>query len=222
MTFYLLAPVLLMSRQWVLVSFVAAALLTVYAAAAVGIEINPAPTVVENFFLNAMFWFMAGAAGYHFYARIPRLRPIPFWCAAILLLVFVLAVKTAFGDSSNAVSNAAMVVLTLLTVRNLPTRIAEFRLTNWGRFSYSTYVYHYVLIALISFAFIEITATDPKQIRSYFIWIAVVPPVLGACYALYFLAERPSIAHLKRQRQSNAKAVARPVAPPSQSGLRGD
>jgi peptidoglycan/LPS O-acetylase OafA/YrhL len=199
--FYVLAPMLLLSRRWVLVALAIAAALTVYAAAAVGLQINPASTILENFFLNAMFWFIGGAAAYHFYERIPLLRPTLFWWVAVLLLAFVLAVKTAYSDTSNAVSNASMVILTLLAVRNLPAAIAEFRPTNWGRFSYSIYVYHYAIIVLISFACIELFGIDPKQTRSYVLWMAVVPPVIFACYLLYFVAERPSISYLKRIRR---------------------
>src|SRR5690606_21040001 len=134
-----------------------------------------------------------------FPTRIPKLRTIGFWVAAAILLAFVLVVKKSVG-ASNAISNTAMIILTLLAVRNLPARLAEHKLTNWGKFSYSIYVYHYALIAIISFVLIEWAAIYPSQIRSYFAWMAFVAPVLLACYALYFVAERPSNDYLRNMR----------------------
>lgn len=198
--FYILAPILLASRVSTLVGLLFGLVLSFYAAAVFGLQINPARAVIYNFFLNALFWFMAGAAAYHYFDHIPRPRPVCFWIIVACLLIAVLAIKMAFGGS-NAISNTVMIVVTLLCARNLPAKLVEFRPTNWGRFSYSIYVYHYALIGLISFSLIELFAIQPMEIRSYFAWMAFVPPILLACYALFFLAEKPSNDLLRKGRE---------------------
>lgn len=197
--FYLLCPFLLASVTTIRWAFVGSILLTLIGWVFLGLELNPTTSVVVNFAVNSLFWFMTGVVGYHSFSRIPRLGKGALSGVALALLLFVLLVKLQFGFS-NGISSLAMVVLTLLLVRNLPQALVSIPQTNWGSFSYSIYIFHYAIIQAIAFVLLEFYGVRAKEIDHPFVWIVLVPPNLLLCWLLSRITERPCNAYLVRLR----------------------
>lgn len=205
--FYIVCPIILYSKSSVLWSLASSIFLAIIGSIWFGIGLNPSDSVLINFFINALLWFMCGAAGYLFYDRIPRFRPVVFWMLSALLLGFVLGTKLMVGYS-NIVSNIAMILLTLVAVRNLPARLTGVKFLNWGEASYSIYLFHYAIIGLISFILLELFSVNAREISSYFLWIVFLPLILASCIVLYFFTERPCNNYLKQLRTTESRKLA--------------
>lgn len=198
--FYCLCPVILAPRvSWLLPL---AAVATFASLLIKGPLLNPWHVFPLDFFGCELILFAIGAWAYRNYERLPvvRLRYI-----LPLLLAAVWAAKMMLGGS-NMVSTLLMALIAVLTIRNLPEHIPNW--ANFGRFSYSIYIYHYALLVLIVWLFsrhgINLSlSTNPVM------WMLAVPPIVGACYLLYLVSERPCnlvVAGLREGKRSTRPA----------------
>lgn len=197
--FYLLCPLLLRSLTTIQWSFFLSIVLTLVGWAFWGLSLNPASSVIVNFFINSFFWFMTGVMGYHFYDRLPRVSWKRLTVILSVLLVFALGVKLKWGGS-NAVSSLLMVGVTLLLVRNFPGQLGQVKWLNWGHFSYSIYIFHYAILQGLSFLLLEVWGVQAHEIGSPFMWLLFVAPILFLCWMLSLITERPCIRYLERLR----------------------
>ena len=79
-------------------------------------------------------------------------------------------------------------MLAVLAIRNVPERLPKW--ANFGSFSYSIYIFHFAILSLFVWATRQM-GIEPTQIRNPFVWMVVVPPVVGGCFLLYLATERP-------------------------------
>lgn len=208
--FYLLCPLILANRRAVHWTGAAAVVLTAITIGAKGITLNPYPSFFANFFGNELLLFAAGALTFYHADRVPSMSGRALAIAAVLLFVAAWALKWQVG-ASNFLSNLAMIAMAVLAIRNLPDRIAGYRPLNWGFFSYSIYIFHYALVEVARWCFIRFAGYSPAEIRNPFAWMLVVPVVLGACFLLYLVSERPANALVARLRRRGTTAGAAPA-----------
>lgn len=215
--FYALCPLLLWRRVAIPLIFLATAILSIAGIAIYGIEINPAPSVLVNFAINAAFWFMSGVMAFHFLDHLPRLKPLVFWAAAGILFIMILGIKLSLGGS-NAICSFLMIVLTMLCLTSFPRNITSRSFWNWGFFSYSIYIFHVAFLVLISLALEAMFGIRGSDISHYWAWVLVLPPVLLGSWAFYLISERPTNALLRRmkRKQSLVSNGTSPGTAPSQ------
>lgn len=210
--FYLLCPLLLAGERRVQVMAAAATVLMVATVAVAGVMLNPfGRNIPLNFLGNELFFFAMGALAYHRLAAIPRLDAP--WLVVVCIAAFgaAWAAKKVFGDS-NMVSNMVMIVATVLAIRNLPSSWATVRPLNLGYFSYSIYIFHFALIGTIAVLLRRQFGVVQADMTSYWLWVIAVPPVLGLCWLLYWVTERPcnqAVARIRR-RDHSPKSVSGP------------
>ena len=205
--FYILCPVLLWRRAAIPAVFFASVLLSVIGAVFWGLDSKPSSSVLINFAINALFWFMSGVVAYHYAPRIPVLSDRSFALCAAVLLCVILGVKTAYGGP-NAVSNLLMIVFSVLCIRNLPRGLTSNRRLNWGFFSYSIYVYHVAFIFLIHLILERRFGIVAEDIASYWAWTLFLPPILFGCWVMYFIGEKPCNDLLRRMARSRPRVAA--------------
>ncbi|MCF6109004.1 acyltransferase family protein [Mesorhizobium muleiense] len=201
--FYALCPLLLATKARVAVVLALSVAFTIAGSLAYGIRLNPSSSIFVNFLICALFWFMCGAAAYHFISKVPALSPMAFYIVSIVTLAVALAIKKIVGDS-NALSNFIMIIFTVNCVKNLPPSLYSRRFLNWGFFSYSIYIFHYAFVAMIAFFLDTKYDIQRADIHSYFAWIAAVPPILFGCWILYYCVEKHCNDYLSHLRSSSA------------------
>jgi peptidoglycan/LPS O-acetylase OafA/YrhL len=197
--FYALCPLLLANRRSVLIGVIVAAVLLVVGLASFGLTSPPTHNVLLNFLSIYLFYFMAGAALYHWHEFVPRADLRTFIAVVAALFGTAVAAKFRFGPSVPL--DLLMIGATAFIIVNLPRHHMRITWLNLGTFSYSIYIFHYQVIALLSLALSKWLGKAP-EIEGPFWWLLAVPLVLGACYLFYWVAERPSNAYLKQLRKS--------------------
>jgi peptidoglycan/LPS O-acetylase OafA/YrhL len=205
--FYILCPVLLLSRSLIpfflgLSIFISIIGLTLY-----GLDLNPSSSVLINFAINALFWFMSGAVAYHYIGFVPAMSSRKFLILAVFLILSILIVKITYGGP-NFVSNLLMIAFSIICIRNLPRTWTSFPLSNWGFFSYSIYIYHMAFILLIELYLKEEFNIQAGDIESYWAWTLVLPVVLFGCWCMYFIGEKQCNMLLKQMKRSRSKVHA--------------
>ena len=203
--FYCLCPIILSARVRWLLPFAAVA--TLASILMKGWLLNPWHFFPLDFLGCELILFAIGAWAYRNYERLPvvRLRYL-----LPLLFAAVWAAKMMLGGS-NMISTLLMALIAILTIRNLPEHIPNW--ANFGRFSYSIYIYHYALLVLGVWAFSN-QGINLSQSSNPVLWMVAVPPIIGACYLLYLVSERPCnllVASLREGKHSRRSA--REVAP---------
>ena len=73
-------------------------------------------------------------------------------------------------------------------------------LTFLGKFSYTIYIGHLASIYLFKILLHSLAGYDGSEITNPYFWILGVIFALACCYALYFMAEKPSKDWLKKIR----------------------
>jgi peptidoglycan/LPS O-acetylase OafA/YrhL len=126
--------------------------------------------------------------------------PVLSWRQFARLGLFAIATfwvsKRAIGEV-NTVSMLLTVGVSVLLLRNLPER--DWGWANLGSFSYSLYVFHYAGLVLAVWLVTRL-GFIPGEITNPIAWILVVPPLLAACFVLYWVTERPCNRLLERIR----------------------
>lgn len=209
--FYALCPFILANQKRIHWHAGTAVALTIVMILSLGPSLNPSPYFALNFLGNELLYFAAGALAYHHIAKLPRLSGGQLATATLLLLPFVYGVKMAVGDT-NAWSSLLMVLLTVLAIRNLPERVYQIRWANLGYCSYSIYIFHYALLALIAWT-IRLWGIEAGDIENPFAWLLVLPIVLGGSMLFYFITERPCNQLLDRIRARERAQVSLGLAP---------
>lgn len=195
--FYAIAPLVAINAGRARAMFVIAAAGSLVLLAQAGVELNPSTSFLINFVTNGCLFFAAGILTWHHFDRIPRLtRPMLLLCCAILIALIWLA-RLRWGDT-NVFSCLIAVPLAVILIRNADRIHVNF--LNLGRFSYSIYVFHYALLALIVWALKHYWEITALQIRNPVIWVLAVPPILVGCIALYWCSEHWSNRAVKRLR----------------------
>ncbi len=205
--FYAFCPFLLWHRSAIPAVFTASLLLLLIGVAIWGMDLNPSSSVMVNFFINALAWFMSGVLAYHYLGRVPKLSVLGFMLAVVGLLAAILVVKSLYGGP-NAISNVLMIAFSVLCIRNLPHRWTSNPRWNWGYFSYSIYIFHMAFIILIKLILehrFHITASD---IESYWAWMLFLPFVLFGTWVMYFLGEKQCNELLRRMTRKRPRATA--------------
>ncbi|ESW80508.1 acyltransferase [Mesorhizobium sp. C280B] len=201
--FYAFCPILLTTRRRVTAVLGLSVVFTIAGGLVFGIGLNPSSSIFVNFLICALFWFMCGAAAYHFIDRVPSLSPSTFYLVSVIALAAAFGLKKIVGGS-NAFSSLVIVIFAVNCVRNIPPSLASIKLLNWGFFSYSIYIFHYIFIAAISFILSTSYGIEKTDIHNYFAWLAAIPPVLLACWILYYCVEKHCNDFLSRLRSSKA------------------
>ncbi|MBY6242479.1 acyltransferase [Methylosinus sp. Sm6] len=204
--FYIFCPIILFSEGSMRLAFACSVGFALVGLARYGVAINPSGSIFINFLINELFWFLCGAIGFYYYAKIPRLSPIAFWTSSACLIVSAWSIKYVIGYS-NFFSNFVMICFTLLAVRNLPAELTRGKLRSFGAFSYSIYVFHYAILVVISFALFEVFHVRGYEISSYWAWIVFLVPTLMICWLLYLLVEKPCNDYLRRLRAAGRAAT---------------
>lgn len=198
--FYVLCPFLLSSRFRIVSLLFIAFSFSVVGNVIYGIGLNPSSSILINFIICALFWFMCGAAVYHFIEKVPVLSPPSFYLISLLTLVIVYALKK-IGGGSNSLSGFVMIIFAINCVKNIPYSIASIKFINLGYFSYSIYIFHYVFVAGISFFLYNCFGVEKRHIESYFLWTLAVPPIILMCLVLYHCVEKRCNLILSHMRQ---------------------
>ncbi|MER9443602.1 acyltransferase [Mesorhizobium sp. M0340] len=201
--FYAFCPIILLTRRRVATVLVLSGIFSIVGGLVFGIGLNPSSSIFVNFLVCALFWFMCGAAAYHFIDRVPPLSPYTFYLVSVTALAAVFCLKKMVGGS-NAFSSLVMIMFAINCVRNIPPSLASMKILNWGFFSYSIYIFHYIFIVAISFVLSTSYGIEKSDIHNYFAWLAAIPPILLACWILYYCVEKHCNDFLSRLRSSKA------------------
>jgi peptidoglycan/LPS O-acetylase OafA/YrhL len=204
--FYLLCPLLLWRSSAIPAVFGMSVLLSLVGIVFWGLALNPSSSVLVNFAINAALWFMSGVIAYHYIAHVPVLSLKVFISASVVFLGLILIVKTAYGEP-NFISNLLMIFFTILCIRNLPLSWTSKPRWNWGYFSYSIYIYHMAFISLIKLLLDQQFNLRASDIESYWAWVLFLPPILIACWGMYFLGEKQCSTLLTRMARPRPKAL---------------
>lgn len=202
--FYALCPFILATEGRIRALAMLSVALTAATITLLGPMLNPAGFLV-NFLGNELLFFAVGALAYHQFDRVPRLGPGKLAAVLVAGMVAMWAAKMFLGGP-NMVSSIVMIGVAVLLIRNAP---AVPSWANLGYFSYSIYIFHYALIALLVFALGRVGITA-SEIRNPFAWLATVPVTLGGCYLLYWFTERLSNRAVERIR-SQSQVTTRPA-----------
>lgn len=197
--FYALCPLLLLPRARIPLIFMLSVAVTSAGVLSFGLEMNPSSSIMVNFFINALIWFMSGALAYQMISRWPVLSPRLFIFSSTFLILAMLSIKTAYGES-NIISNLLMIIFTINCIRNLPRSVTCWHPSNWGFFSYSIYIFHFAFIALLQFAIYRAFGIVVTDISKYWVWVVFLPPVFLGCWIMYFMGERQCNQLLRRLR----------------------
>lgn len=198
--FYVLCPFILATAPRVRWLFAVSIVFALAYVVLVSPIINQSNFIV-NFLGVTLFFFGCGALAYHQLHHVPRLRPRTLGAVAVVLLALTWTIRAFVGDVSFW-SNLPIVALAVLAIRNVPPRLAALKSINFGYFSYSIYIFHYALIALLAWA-VRQWGIEPRAITNPFVWMIAVPPVLACCWLLYLVTEKPCnriVASLRRPR----------------------
>ena len=192
--FYVLCPVILLTRERVQWLFGMSAV--AFAASAVfgGLTINPWSTFPANFLGNELFLFACGAMAYH--SRIPKVtgRTLALLASGGIAVAWIS--KRAIGEV-NFLSMMVIAAVAVLAIQNTP---APKRL-NAGFFSYSIYLFHYALIVAVAHLLLMV-GISASQITNPVAWLPVAIAILLCCYVLYWFTERVSNLWVERLRRA--------------------
>ena len=202
--FYALCPLVVAGRRNAMLFAIAASAGLVVTVALRGVILNPWDShFFLNFLGNEMFFFACGAMAYWHFDRIPVVSHRILGVAVAGAFVLTATLKFAIGDS-NVLCTLVVISATILTLRNIPEKLPKW--ANLGSFSYSIYIYHFALLVLLSWGLSRF-GVDSKAIRNPFIWMLVPPPLIGACYMLYLVTEKPCNRIVASLRKPRSEAV---------------
>jgi peptidoglycan/LPS O-acetylase OafA/YrhL len=219
--FYALCPLVVAGRRNSTLFAILASLGLLLTVALKGLSLNPwGQHFFLNFFGNEMFFFACGAMAYWYFDRIPMVshRTLglvvagAFVLTAVLKFVLSAVFRLAIGDS-NILCTLVVIAATILTLRNIPEKLPKW--ANFGSFSYSIYIYHFALIVLFSWSLSRF-GIESTTIRNPFIWMLVPPPLIGCCYLLYLVTEKPCnriVASLRKRRSEAVEERVNLVVP---------
>jgi peptidoglycan/LPS O-acetylase OafA/YrhL len=185
--FYAICPLALAGRRavrWLACIAMAAAGVTLGLR---GLALNPWPSFWPNLAGNELLFFAMGALAYHHFDRIPAVRPWGVSLVAAAAVMFAIGLRLWFGGP-NMPGALAAAAATVLVLGNCPQRIP--RWANLGSFSYSIYLYHFALLALLAWGLGK-WGIDAAKIANPLAWTLAVPVVLCGCYVLYLVTEKP-------------------------------
>lgn len=196
--FYALCPLLVAGRRhvsWFALFALLGAALTIILK---GVHLNPWTLLFSNFVGNEMLFFACGAISYYNLERVPVIGPKPLVLSMVGAFALTLGLKLALGGP-NMFSNLVVVGTTVLVLRNLPQRLPPW--ANLGSFSYSIYIYHFALLSLVGWG-VRKFGVDPMKITNPFVWMLLPPFIIGSCYLLYLVTEKPCNHILLRLRKA--------------------
>lgn len=215
--FYLLCPILLASRNRIIVFFGVSILLTFVGALVVGVYDNPTVGggVIYRHFFTLLIFFMSGALAYHFQQYIPTMGGRALLIIFCLSFVGIWFVKYQLFAGWNLVSSLLTAPLALLLIMNVPASLYDRKILNWGHFSYSLYIVHMQLIVLVSFLLARGWGLEQPQMTNYWAWLLVVPPVMFLGWIFYLLTEKNCNGILgmirDRERRARHSTISEPV-----------
>lgn len=206
--FYAICPIVLLSKGRVIGFLAASAISATVFVLVHGVYLNPTDNFWWNFIGNEALFFAFGAYLYHAIERVPGMAFRSLVVTIVVALLALSAIKlTLFDDRANMPVSIIMLVLSALVLRNLPELPAWAQRLNFGRFSYSIYIFHYALI----FALYQLGSTllgiEQGEMTSYWMWMLTVPPIMAACYVLYLFTERPCNEAVRRIRRAGEPAT---------------
>ncbi len=194
--FYALCPFLLANERcarWALAIGMSGALVSLVLK---GPQLNPWHSLPLNFVSCELLMFATGAMTYYHIGKVPKIGGRLFLATMFVGVAVVWAVRFKIGEA-NLFSNGIMIVLSIVLIRNLPDHLPF----NMGRFSYSIYIFHFAMIALIAASLRAIGMTQSDMVNPL-LWLLALPPILWMCYGFYLVTERVSNAYLGRLRQA--------------------
>lgn len=188
--FYILAPFILSTNRRIVVGLVVAAAGTVISLILYGVTFNPVESVAANFLLQELLFFEVGAIAYRYFHLVPTICG---W-RLLALLAFsgaaVAGLKLTIG-SSNIPGNLIMVLATTVTIKGLPQGLGQSR-WNLGFMSYSLYIFHVAALFGLGALVYKFTGYTQRDMTSYVAWVAVLPIILGVCWVMWYIVERPT------------------------------
>jgi peptidoglycan/LPS O-acetylase OafA/YrhL len=205
--FYIACPLLLAGLHRARLFWRISIVLTIVSVLVFGIYDGPedGSGIVCLQFLKLLIFFMTGAMAYYFQHRIPTVRPRLLLVITVAYLIVVWAFKYRVLHGWNLFTSLMTIPLALMLLKNVPAKIYNCKPLNWGHFSYSIYLFHLQFIILISFFINRLYGLKQTDITSYWAWTLAVPPVLFACWLLYFVSEKPSSDLLARWRDRDRR-----------------
>lgn len=206
--FYAICPIVLLTKGRTILFFVTSAISTAVFIFVNGLSLNPEDNIWQNFLGNEALFFAFGAYLYHGIERVPSLGPKTLAFVMVSTLIFVSAINlVVFRDQPNMPMAIIMLLLSALVLRNLPELPEWAKPLNFGRFSYSIYIFHYALIfGLYQLAY-EFFGIEQSDMTSYWMWMLAVPPIMGSCFLLYMFTERPCNETVARLRRAEGPAA---------------
>lgn len=194
--FYALCPLILASERWARGTLAIGMLGALVTLVLKGPQLNPWHNLPLDFVSCELLMFGCGAIAYYNIDKIPKVGGILLLAILAIGVVIVWLIRHKVG-ASNLFSNSVMIALSVLLIGNLPDNIRF----NFGRFSYSIYIFHFAIIALIVDCLAKIGVTQSGLVNPL-LWILSLPPIILACYCLYFVTERVSNKRVERLRQT--------------------
>lgn len=192
--FYALCPLLLANERRVRWSLGIGILGAVVTFVLKGPKLNPWHFLPFDFIGCELLMFACGALAYYNIERVPRISGKAMLATLVVGIAVVWLIRHQIG-ASNPFSNIAMIALSVMLIRNLPDNLRF----NFGSFSYSIYIFHFAIISLIVAGLAAIGVRQSDLVNPL-LWVLALPPIVMACYGLYYVTERISNERVNRLR----------------------
>lgn len=207
--FYLMCPLLLISRRSTLAAFGVALAMMLGGGLIMGISFETYSQFAFNFACRFLPILLAGAVAYHYFDRLPRLGKFTWLALAVGAVGLAWGTNKILDLGDNVIADVGIAVATVLLLKSDCLDFVR-RIPNWGEFSYSIYLFHWPFIIVVA-ATLESYGLPQDRLTSYWAWALVVPPALFVSWLLYLVSERPCNAWLRRIRAGDRERALAPA-----------
>jgi len=171
--FYALCPLLLANERRAQVALTIGVLGALVTLVLRGPQLNPWHSLPLDFVSCELLMFACGALAYYNIGKVPKISGLRLLAILGTGIGIVWLIRHHVGVS-NLFSNSIMIALSVILIRNLPGDLRS----NFGRFSYSIYIFHFAMIALGVSALAAIGVRQPDLVNPL-IWLLALPPHLA-------------------------------------------
>ncbi len=206
--FYLLAPFIIRKLRWAGVIALGLYALSFWNFGITHFDTNE-DSVLANFFFNFNIYFLLGIVLYKKRDFLFQKFPLNKWTslAALLILFEFMVISKAylFNQENNKITSLAMALFaTIMLIGGLKYAVRIKPLEWVGKFSYTLYLTHMASLFLLKIWAYK-HGFHFYLISQPFVWIFGVAAAVAVSYALYYVAEFPSIQFLKSIRKKEAR-----------------
>ena len=201
MIFYLLIPLFIRSVKWYLIISFALYFAVIPFQ---GLSYHSS-NIITDYFIHYNFYFAIGAWLFYYRGflekRLNAFSNKYVFIISALLIFFLMVLLNYYLGEDNFIIELLACLFSLLFIKYFLNNNYQPKLLAFlGKFSYTIYIGHVAAIYLFKVLLYALLNYDGSEITNRYIWLLGVIFAVACCYALYFVAERPSKNWLKKLR----------------------